>query len=131
MALGPRVREALQAADDLAARGLSATVIDARFAKPLDTDLMRRVALEHEVMVSIEEGSPGGFAAHLMNFLAIEGLLDRGLKFRPLTMPDVFMDQDKPESQYEAAGLNARHIVGVVLNALGRHAEAVGPARRA
>jgi 1-deoxy-D-xylulose-5-phosphate synthase len=125
LSLGGRLGEAIRAADALAARGLSTTLADARFAKPLDRDLVRRLAAEHEVMITVEEGSAGGFAAHVMHYLATEGLLDGGLRFRPLVLPDVFLDQDKPEKQYERAGINARGIVAAALNALGLHGEAV------
>jgi len=125
LSLGARLREALKAADELAARGLSTTVADARFAKPLDTDLIRRLAANHEVLVTIEEGSIGGFGSHVLQFLANEGLLENGLKVRVMTMPDEFFDQEKPEKQYEMARLNAPHIVATVLMALGHSEEAV------
>ena len=113
------------AADKLTAYGLSATVADARFAKPLDHDLIRRLAREHEVLITMEEAAIGGFAAHVMQFLATDGLLDRGLKFRPMTLPDFFIDQDSPEKMYETAGLDAKSIVATALNALGREREAL------
>lgn len=128
LSYGGRLQECLKAAEDLAAHGLSATVADARFAKPLDTDLIRRLAREHEVLITIEEGSIGGFATQVMTDLAHAGLLDGGLKFRPMTLPDIFIDHDKPEIQYEQAGLTASHIVATVLAALGRDASA-GSAR--
>ncbi len=124
LSLGPRLAEAIKAADELAGRGLSATVADARFAKPLDEDLIRGLARNHEVLITVEEGSAGGFAAHVLQFLANDGLLDGGLKMRVLTMPDQFFEQDKPEVQYEAARLNAKHIVATALLALGRADEA-------
>ena len=120
LSFGARLQECLIAADHLAARGLSTTVADARFAKPLDTDLVRRLAREHEVLITIEEGSIGGFASHVMHYLAMAGLLDNGLKLRPLVMPDIFYDHDKPEVQYANAGLDAKAIVATVLAALGR-----------
>jgi 1-deoxy-D-xylulose-5-phosphate synthase len=126
LSYGGRLQECLRAAEDLAAHGLSATVADARFAKPLDTDLIGRLAREHEVMITIEEGSIGGFATQVMTELANKGLLDGGLKFRPMTLPDVFIDHEKPEVQYEQAGLTSAHIVTRVLCALGRDAEAAG-----
>jgi 1-deoxy-D-xylulose-5-phosphate synthase len=129
LSLGTRLKEAIKAAEELAARGLSTTVADARFAKPLDHALIRRLALEHPVLITVEEGSAGGFGAHVMHFLATEGLLDGGLRFRPMTLPDIFQDQDKPELQYEVAGLNARHIVEVALRALGLERDAHGVAR--
>jgi len=124
LSLGGRLAEATQATDELASRGLSTTLADARFAKPLDTDLIRRFAAEHEVMITVEEGSAGGFAAHVMQHLAAEGLFDGGLRFRPMVLPDLFLDQDKPELQYATAGLDARHIVATALSALGREKEA-------
>jgi 1-deoxy-D-xylulose-5-phosphate synthase len=128
LSLGGRLAESMKAADELAARGLSTTLADARFAKPLDHDLIRRLANEHEVMITIEEGAAGGFAAHVMQFLATEGLLDSGLRLRPMVLPDVFIDQDTPESQYDQAGLNARHIVATALKALGLDTEAAAAA---
>ena len=124
LSLGARLPEVLKAADTLAARGLSTTVADARFVKPLDEDLVRRLAREHEVLITIEEGAIGGFAAGVFHFLAMEGLLDNGLKVRPMILPDRFILHDKPELQYEDAGLNARHIVATALTALGRAEEA-------
>ena len=126
LSYGGRLQECLRAAEDLAAHGLSTTVADARFAKPLDTDLIRRLAREHEVLITIEEGSIGGFASQVMTDLVNEGLLDGGLKFRPMTLPDIFIDHEKPEIQYEMAGLTASHIVAKALCALGRDSEVSG-----
>jgi deoxyxylulose-5-phosphate synthase len=95
LAYGSSVNEAMVAAELLSRAGVSATVVDARFCKPLDTDLIRRCAREHAAMISIEEGSIGGFAAHVMQFLALDGLLDGGLKFRPMTLPDRFIDHGR------------------------------------
>jgi len=120
LSLGTRLGAALVAADELAARGLSTTVADARFAKPLDEDLVRRLAAEHEVLITVEEGAVGGFAAYVLQFLARDGMLDRGLKIRPLTLPDFFIDHDKPERQIEIAGLDASHIAAAALQALGQ-----------
>ena len=120
LSLGTRLAECLSAAERLSGYGLSATVADARFAKPLDKDLIRRLAREHEVLITVEEGSVGGFAAHVMQFLAWEGLLDAGLKLRPMILPDRFIDHDSPERMYESAGLDSRAIVTTVLGALGR-----------
>ncbi len=120
LSLGTRLQEALTAADELAARGLSTTVADARFAKPIDQDLVRRLATEHEVMITLEEGAVGGFATQVMQFLAHEGLLDRGLKFRPLCFPDHFIDHHKPDQQWEAASLTSPHVVATALAALGQ-----------
>ncbi len=117
--LGARLAECRIAAEDLAARGLSTTVADARFAKPLDADLIRQLALHHEVLITIEEGSIGGFGSFVLHFLAHEGLLDHGLKIRPMVLPDLYLDQDSPQRQYDLAGLNARHIVATALSALG------------
>jgi 1-deoxy-D-xylulose-5-phosphate synthase len=119
---GGRLQECLAAADQLQARGLSTTVADARFAKPLDEDMLRRLAREHEVLITIEEGSIGGFATQVLHLLAHQGLLDAGLKVRPMVMPDIFVDHDKPERQYEIAGLDAAGIVATALMALGRDA---------
>ncbi len=125
LSFGTRLQECLLASEKLSAYGLSATVADARFAKPLDTDLIRRLVRGHEVLITIEEGAVGGFASHVLQFLATEGLLDKGLKIRPLTLPDRFQDQDTPERMYEAAGLDAKGIVATALNALGREKEAL------
>ncbi|MFI5016579.1 MAG: 1-deoxy-D-xylulose-5-phosphate synthase [Dongiales bacterium] len=128
LSLGTRLQECLKAAEELASRGLSATVADARFAKPLDEDLVRRLAAEHEVLITVEEGGVGGFASHVLQFLASTGQLDGGLKIRPLILPDRFIDHHKPEVQYADAGLDARHIMATALSALGRDA-ALTPAR--
>jgi len=119
LSYGTRLQEALKAADELAARGLSTTVADARFHKPLDTDLVGRLAREHEVLITLEEGAIGGFGAHVLHYLAHAGLLDRGLKIRPMVLPDKFQEHDKPEKQYEEAGLGAKQIVAQALLALG------------
>ncbi len=126
LSLGTRLQEALLAAEKLSAYGLSATVADARFVKPLDTDLIKRLARAHEVLITIEEGAVGGFGAHVAHYLAWEGLLDQGLKLRPMILPDRFIDQDSPERMYEAAGLDAKAIVKAALDALGREAAAAG-----
>jgi 1-deoxy-D-xylulose-5-phosphate synthase len=120
LSLGTRLGECLKAADELAARGLSTTVADARFAKPLDEDLVRRLALNHALLITVEEGSIGGFASQVLHFLAHAGLLDTGLKVRPMVLPDSFLDHDAPYTQYDKAGLNANHIVAQVLAAMGR-----------
>lgn len=120
LSLGGRMQESLKAADELAAKGISATVADARFAKPLDHDLIYDLAKNHEVLITIEEGSPGGFGAHVMSFMAQEGLLDGDLKVRVMTLPDKLIHHDKPDVQYDVAGLNAPDIVKVSLKALGR-----------
>jgi 1-deoxy-D-xylulose-5-phosphate synthase len=128
---GTRLTQCLLAAERMGGYGLSATIADARFAKPLDTDLIRRLAKNHEVLITIEEGAAGGFGAHVMHFLAHDGLLDRGLKVRPMTLPDVFQDQDTPEKMYAQAGLDADGILRTALQALGRGAEAVHLGRSA
>jgi len=119
LSLGTRLAEALKAADHLNALGLSTTVADARFVKPLDEELVARLAREHEVLITVEEGSIGGFSSHVLDFLARSGALDRGLKVRPMAMPDIFIDQDKPEKMYDAAGLNAAQIAETAIAALG------------
>jgi 1-deoxy-D-xylulose-5-phosphate synthase len=119
LSFGTRLAESLKAADMLAARGLSATVADARFAKPLDLDLILRLAREHEALITVEEGAMGGFGAFVLQALAAHGALDRGLKVRTLTLPDVFQDQDKPEAMYAQAGLDAEGVVRGALSALG------------
>jgi 1-deoxy-D-xylulose-5-phosphate synthase len=120
LSYGARLTEALAAAEELFHRGLSTTVADARFCKPLDQDLVRRLAVEHEVLITLEEGAIGGFASHVLHYLAKAGLLDQGLKIRPMILPDVFIDHDAPAKQYDQAGLNARHIVATALQALGQ-----------
>ena len=119
LSFGTRLQEALKAADQLAALGLSATVADARFAKPLDEELVTRLARDHEVLITVEEGSVGGFGSHVLDFLARSGALDRGLKVRPMALPDIFIDHDKPERMYDIAHLNAPQIVETALMALG------------
>jgi len=124
LSLGTRLAASLQAAEELAAMGLTATVADARFAKPLDVELINRLARGHEVLVTVEEGSAGGFGAHVAQYMANNGLLDTGLKFRIMTMPDRFLEQDSPVKQIQQAGLDTAHIVANVLTALGRFDEA-------
>ncbi|MHA3840199.1 1-deoxy-D-xylulose-5-phosphate synthase [Sphingomonas aestuarii] len=118
LSLGTRLAEALKAADALEAKGLSTSVVDLRFAKPLDQALIRRMLTSHEVAVTIEEGAVGGLGAHVLTYASDEGLIDAGLKLRTMRLPDVFQDQDKPEKQYDEARLNAEHIVDTVLKAL-------------
>jgi 1-deoxy-D-xylulose-5-phosphate synthase len=119
LSYGARLAECLKAADELAALGWSTTVADARFAKPLDTKLVERLAREHEVLITIEEGSVGGFGSFVAQHLAWQGLLDGGPRFRPMTLPDRFIDHAAPKVQYDHAGLNARHIVATAVAALG------------
>jgi len=128
LSFGARLHECVKAAEELAAHGLSTTVADARFAKPLDTDLVRRLAREHEVLVTVEEGSIGGFGSHVLHFLAGDGLLDAGLKVRTVHFPDIFFEHDKPEKQIELAGLTAKSIAATALTALGRASQS-GSAR--
>ena len=118
LSLGTRLAEALKAADQLDAKGLSTTVADLRFAKPLDEDLIRRLLTTHEVCVTIEENSIGGLGAHVLTMASDSGLIDAGLKLRTMRLPDLFQDQDSPDKQYDEAGLNAPHIVETVLKAL-------------
>ena len=120
LSLGTRLQECLAAADELASYGLSCTVADARFAKPLDSGLIRALARGHEVLITVEEGAIGGFGSHVLQFLAEDGLLDAGLKVRPMVLPDRFIDQDKPEAMYAAAGLDAAGIAAKAFDALGR-----------
>jgi 1-deoxy-D-xylulose-5-phosphate synthase len=120
LSFGTRLADCLLAAEELGAAGLSTTVADARFAKPLDEDLVRRLARSHDVLVTVEEGAIGGFASHVLHFLAHEGLLESGLKVRPLVLPDEFTDHGKPEKMYAAAGLDAAGIVQAVFATLGR-----------
>ncbi len=126
LALGTRLGEALKAADDLAARGLSCTVADPRFAKPLDEALLRQLVLNHEVLITVEENSIGGFATQVLHSLARQNLLEAGCKIRPMTLPDLFLEHHSPHIQYDRAGLNAQHMVAEALAALGRVAS---PAR--
>jgi 1-deoxy-D-xylulose-5-phosphate synthase len=120
LSFGGRLPECLKAADELAAFGLSATVADARFAKPLDLDLVLRLAREHEVLITIEEGSVGGFGAFVLHELAEAGTLDRGLKVRTMVLPDIFQDQDSPAAMYAKAGLDAKAIVSKVFETIGK-----------
>jgi len=120
LSFGARLSECLNAADKLAAQGLPATVADARFAKPLDHDLISRLAADHEVLITIEEGSVGGFGSHVLKFLSDEGLLEGRLKVRTMVLPDIFIDQNKPDEMYAQAGLDADGIVKTVFAALGR-----------
>ena len=119
LSFGTRLQDCLAAAEELGAAGLSTTVADARFAKPLDEDLVRRLARSHEVLVTVEEGAIGGFASQVLQFLAHDGLLECGLKVRPLVLPDAFVDHAKPEKMYADAGLDAAGIVRTVFVALG------------
>ena len=129
LSLGTRLAEALKAADQLEAKGLSTTVADLRFAKPLDSELIRRLMTTHEVIVTIEEGSIGGLGAHVLTLASDEGLVDGGLKIRTMRLPDLFQDHDDPTRQYDEARLNAPHIVETVLSALRHNSAGVEEAR--
>ncbi len=120
LSLGTRLQECVKAASELESYGVSVTVADARFAKPLDGALIERLAREHEVLITIEEGAIGGFASHVLHHLADAGLLENGLKMRPMVLPDRFIDHNSPNVQYDEAGLNARQIVEKAMGALGR-----------
>jgi 1-deoxy-D-xylulose-5-phosphate synthase len=120
LSYGTRLAECLNAAEMLASHGLTTTVADARFAKPLDVDLVLRLAREHEVLITVEEASIGGFAAHVLQVLTDHGALDHGLRVRCMILPDTFIDQDSPAAMYAAAGLDAKGIVAKVFEALGK-----------
>ncbi|MDB5511472.1 MAG: 1-deoxy-D-xylulose-5-phosphate synthase [Enterovirga sp.] len=125
LSLGTRLGEALKAAEELETRGLSTTVADARFAKPLDEAMILRLARDHEVLITVEEGSVGGFGSYVLHLLAERGMLDRGLKVRSMVLPDTFMDHDKPDRMYAKAGLDAQAIVARVFEILGREGGAL------
>jgi 1-deoxy-D-xylulose-5-phosphate synthase len=129
LSLGTRLAEAEKAAEQLDAMGLSTTVADMRFAKPLDIALIRRLLATHEVAVTVEEAAVGGFGAHVLTLASDEGLIDAGLKIRTMRLPDRFQDHDKPEKQYDEAGLNAPHIVDTVLRALRRNSVGIEEVR--
>jgi len=119
LSFGTRLGESMKAAEALAARGVSVTVADARFAKPLDRELILQLARGHEALVTVEEGAVGGFGSHVAQLLAEKGVFDRGLKYRSLVLPDSFIDQASPEKMYQVAGLDSAHIEAKVLEALG------------
>jgi len=119
LSLGAPLSFVLKAAEDLEAKGLSITVVDARFAKPIDEELITKLVYDHEVLISVEEGAVGGFGAQVSHFLANKGLFDRGLKYRMMTMPDKYIEQDTPERQLAEAGLSAANLVSTILGALG------------
>nr|WP_176392310.1 1-deoxy-D-xylulose-5-phosphate synthase [Sphingomonas sp. CDS-1] len=131
LSLGTRLEEAMKAAEALEARGLSTTVADLRFAKPLDEALIRKLLTTHEVAVTIEEGSIGGLGAHVLTLASDQGLIDNGLKLRTMRLPDIFQDQDKPEKQYADARLDAEAIVDTVLTALRHNSAGIGTEVRA
>jgi 1-deoxy-D-xylulose-5-phosphate synthase len=124
LSLGTRLSECLKAAEELGGFGLATTVADARFAKPLDTDLVLRLAREHEVLITVEEGTVGGFGSFVLQVLAEHGVLDRGLKVRSMVLPDVFLDQDSPAIMYAKAALDTKGIVTKVFEALGKDVRA-------
>lgn len=126
LSFGTRLAECLAAAEELETRGLKTTVADARFVKPLDTDLVAQLARHHDVLITVEEGAIGGFASHVMHYLSFAGLLDHGLKFRPLILPDRFIDHNQPAEQYRLAGLDRESIMRTALTALGRSDAAEG-----
>tara|TARA_B110001452_G_scaffold246082_1_gene231162 strand:- start:65 stop:895 length:831 start_codon:yes stop_codon:yes gene_type:complete len=116
LSLGTRLAECKIAAKELKNKGISTTIIDARFVKPLDQELIIKCAREHEVMITIEEGSIGGFGSHVENLLSEKGVFDKGLKFRSMSLPDIFIEQDDPKKMYEIAGLNANQISKKILD---------------
>ena len=121
LSFGTRLAECEKAADELAAHGLSATIADARFLKPLDEELVLKLARDHEILVTIEEGAIGGFGSHVVQYLSDQGMLDSGmLKFRSMILPDVFLDHDTPAAMYARAGLDAKSIVKKVFDTLGK-----------
>jgi 1-deoxy-D-xylulose-5-phosphate synthase len=131
LSLGTRLGDALAAADRLEAQGLSTTVADLRFAKPLDRDLIRKLLATHEVAITVEENAVGGFGAHVLTLASDEGLIDAGLKLRTLRLPDIFQDHDKPEKQYAEAGLDTDAMVEAVLTALRSNSATVARGARA
>jgi 1-deoxy-D-xylulose-5-phosphate synthase len=125
LSFGTRLAECEKAADELVAHGLSTTIADARFMKPLDTELVLKLARDHEILITIEEGSVGGFGSHVAQFLTDQGALDSGMvRFRSLVLPDVFLDHDTPAAMYGRAGLDAKGIVAKVFEALGKDVKA-------
>ena len=116
VSLGTRLEECKIAANNLESKGITTTIVDARFAKPLDEELILRCARQHQMMITIEEGSIGGFVSHVAHLLAEKGIFDKGLKFRSLMLPDIFIDQDTPEKMYDVAGLNAKQITEKILD---------------
>jgi 1-deoxy-D-xylulose-5-phosphate synthase len=129
LSLGTRLADALKAADELAARGFPTTVADARFAKPIDTALVEQLARNHAVLITLEEAAIGGFSAQVMQHLAWKGLLDSGLRIRPMVMPDLFIDHDSQAKQLAKAGLSAKDIVAVALRAMGIEVTAASPTK--
>ena len=118
LSIGTRLEECKIAAEELKNKGINSTIVDARFAKPLDQELILKCAREHEVMITVEEGSIGGFGSHVENLLSEKGIFDKGLKFRSMTLPDIFIEQDKPKKMYDIANLNASQISKKILDIL-------------
>jgi 1-deoxy-D-xylulose-5-phosphate synthase len=119
LSFGTRLSEVQKAAEALSARGITPTIADARFAKPLDSELILKLAADHEALITIEEGAVGGFGSHVAQLLAEEGVFDHGLKFRSMVLPDIFIDQASPEDMYSVAAMNAEQIEAKVLDVLG------------
>jgi len=119
LSFGTRLAEVEKAAESLSAKGITPTIVDARFAKPLDRDLILKLAADHEALITIEEGAVGGFGSHVAQMLAEEGLFDQGLKYRSMVLPDIFIDQASPSDMYAVAGMNAEQIEAKVLEVLG------------
>ncbi len=119
LSFGTRLGEVEKAAEALAAKGITPTIADARFAKPLDRDLILSLAADHEALITIEEGAVGGFGSHVAQLLAEEGVFDKGLKYRSMVLPDIFIDQASPADMYAVAGMNAEQIEAKVLDVLG------------
>jgi 1-deoxy-D-xylulose-5-phosphate synthase len=119
LSFGTRLQEVTKACEALQAKGINPTVADARFAKPLDRDLVLKLAAEHEALITVEEGAVGGFGSHVAQLLADEGVFDHGLKFRSMVLPDTFIDQASPKAMYDVAGMNAEHIEAKVLEVMG------------
>jgi len=119
LSFGTRLQEVEKACEALGAKGITPTVADARFAKPLDRDMILKLAADHDVLITVEEGAVGGFGSHVAQLLADEGVFDHGLKFRSMVMPDIFIDQASPREMYDTAAMNAEHIEAKVLDVLG------------
>jgi 1-deoxy-D-xylulose-5-phosphate synthase len=119
LSFGTRLQEVEKACESLVAKGITPTVADARFAKPLDRDMILALAADHEALITVEEGAVGGFGSHVAQLLADEGVFDHGLKIRSMVLPDIFIDQAGPREMYEVAGMNAEHIEAKVLDVLG------------
>jgi 1-deoxy-D-xylulose-5-phosphate synthase len=119
LSFGTRLQEVMAACEALEAKGIKPTVADARFAKPLDRDLILKLAADHDALITVEEGAVGGFGSHVAQLLADEGVFDHGLKFRSMVLPDIFIDQASPKTMYDVAGMNAEHIEAKILDVMG------------